>query len=353
MLRALSKAAAVLFLLIPFCPAHQRNKTLTNPLLPSGPDPWVLFQDGRYYYMNTTGTNLIIRKTLEISALKTAQKKIVWTPPQSGPYSHDIWAPELHYLDHTWYIYFSADAGTNLSHRIWVLENPSPDPLQGHWTLRGKLADPTDKWAIDASVFENRGQLFEIWSGWEDDRDGVQSIYIAQLANPWTVKGTRVRLSSPQFPWEEVGDIHRGQNDESHVDVNEAPEVLQHDSKIFLVYSASGCWTNSYALGVLTASASSNLLDPASWKKSSTPVFRQSPEAHAFGPGHNAFFKSPDGTQDWIIYHANSRPNQGCGDSRSPRAQPFTWNVDGSPNFGSPVPTGKPIPAPSHTRSQH
>jgi hypothetical protein len=27
--------------------------------------------------------------------------------------------------------------------------------------------------------------------------------------------------------------------------------------------------------------------------------------------------------------------------------QKFTWNADGSPNFGVPVPSGQPLPVPS------
>jgi len=51
--------------------------------------------------------------------------------------------------------------------------------------------------------------------------------------------------------------------------------------------------------------------------------------------------------RDWIIFHANSEPKQGCGGHRSPRAQPFTWKADGTPDFGRPLPTGQPLPAPS------
>jgi GH43 family beta-xylosidase len=87
--------------------------------------------------------------------------------------------------------------------------------------------------------------------------------------------------------------------------VNEGPEILTHGDKMFLVYSASGCWTEYYALGMLTTSIDSNLLDAASWKKSTQPVFQSSPAAHAYGTGHNSFFKSPDGKEDWILYHAN------------------------------------------------
>src|SRR4051812_36625803 len=37
-------------------------------------------------------------------------------PPATGPDSHEIWAPELHFLNSKWYIYFAADAGTNQTH---------------------------------------------------------------------------------------------------------------------------------------------------------------------------------------------------------------------------------------------
>jgi GH43 family beta-xylosidase len=322
--------------------------TFTNPLLPTGPDPWVEYKDGWYYYMNTTVKDLTVWKTRNLADLKSAQKKIVWTPPAAGPYSHDIWAPEIHFLRGRWYIYFAADAGTNQTHRIWVIENASPDPLQGEWTFKGKLADPADKWAIDASVFEDQGWLYAIWSGWEGDENGTQSIYIARLKNPWTVEGRRARISTPEYPWEKVGDIppQLKQDNPPHIDVNEGPEILRHNNKLFLTYSASACWTDNYALGMLTADSGADLINPAAWKKSPQPVFQQSPEAHVYATGQNGFFKSLDGKQDWIIYHANSQSGQGCGWHRSPRAQPFIWNGDGSPNFGTPVPAGKPLPKP-------
>jgi len=331
--------------------------TFTNPLLPTGPDLWVISKNGFYYYMNTVGDNLTIWKTRSLPELKNAEKKVVWRPPASGPYSHEIWAPELHFFNGKWYVYFAADAGTNQSHRLWVIENTSDDPLQGEWTLKGKLADPSDKWAIDGTVFENAGKLYAAWSGWEGDVNGVQSIYLAELEDPWTVKGRRVRISVPEYPWEKMGDLKLDRNPEQnpahdvdepvHIDVNEGPEFLQHGDKIFLIYSASACWTDFYELGMLTARASDNLMDPASWKKSPVAVFWQSPQAHVYGPGHNSFFKSLDGKQDWILYHANSEPNQGCAAHRAPRAQPFTWRPDGTPDFGRPVPTGNPIANPS------
>jgi GH43 family beta-xylosidase len=351
--RQLSLAIFLLATLIvgPHVSCQVDSDTFTNPLLASGADPWVMQWEGNYYYMNTTGANLTIWRTGDITDLKHAEVKVVWTPPDSGPYSHEIWAPELHRLANSWYVYFAADAGSNESHRLWVLENTSPDPLKGTWQMKGKLSGPEDWWAIDPSVFEHKGQAYVIWSGWNGPTNGSQKIFIARLLNPWTLGSKPVAISAPEFPWEKVGDLVKVDRIDEipHVDVNEGPEILQHDGKIMLIYSASGCWTDYYELGMLTASAESDLLDPSSWAKSSKSVFWQSSEASVYGPGHNAFFKSPDQKEDWILYHANSASGQGCGGDRSPRAQPFTWRPDGTPDFGRPIPLNQKIRRPSRS----
>lgn len=324
----------------------QKSKTFTNPLISAGADPWCIYKNGYYYYTNTTGNNITIWKTKTIAALKTAQKKIVFNPPASGPYSKELWAPEIHFLRGKWYIYFAADSGNNVDHRLWVIENESNDPMNGKWSKPRKLVTPGDKWSIDGTVYEHREQLYLLWSGWEGDVNGQQNIYIAPMLNPLTVGEIRSRISKPELEWETHGDLSNP-DDVPHVSVNEGPQLLSYKDKVFLIYSASGCWTDFYALGMLTASNRSDLMDSASWIKSPSPVFMQSPGNSVYAPGHNSFFKSPDGKQDWILYHANDQPGQGCGRKRSPRAQPFTWNEAGEPRFGTPVRIKIPLPIPS------
>ncbi|SDD74246.1 Beta-xylosidase, GH43 family [Mucilaginibacter pineti] len=322
------------------------DKTFTNPLLPSGADPWVIYKDGYYYYTNSAGNRLVIWKTKSVARLSSAEKKTIWVPPAGTSYSKELWAPELHFLKDKWYMYFAADDGNNNNHRIYVLENSSADPTKGDWTFKGKVGDETNKWAIDVSVFENNGQLYMLWAGWEGDENGQQNIYIAKMKDPLTIDGPRVKISTPTYDWEKYGDLGAKSNP-PHVNVNEGPEILKHKNKLFLVYSASGCWTDYYALGMLTASKNSDLLNPASWTKSPQPVFKEAPANSVYAPGHNSFFKSPDGTEDWILYHANSQPGQGCGNERSPRMQKFSWNKDGSPNFGVPLKAGIAMDGPS------
>ena len=195
--------------------------------------------------------------------------------------------------------------------------------------------------------------MFFIWSGWQTKEQvdiGRQCIYIAKMENPWTLKSERVLLSKSDFEWEKIWKNPDGWNIGAHVIyVNEGPEILKHKDKLFLIYSASGCWTPYYALGMLTAHADADLLNPDSWIKSKEPVFKMSEENNVYGTGHNFFFKSPDGKEDWIIYHAKNVPEH-SGAFRSPRIQKITWREDGTPDFGVALSIQTPIKKPSGSK---
>ncbi len=318
----------------------------SNPIRVSGADPWILEKDGYYFFTHTTGKNLVLYKTKKFSELATAKRVVVWQPPDSTSWSKELWAPELHFISGKWYFYFAADDGVNENHRVYVLENKNKDPMTGEWVMKGQVTDASNKWAIDASVFKYKRKWYMAWSGWEGDINKQQDIFIARMKNPWTIRGRRVRISSPVYDWETHGDLNDPLNP-PHVSVNEGPQWLLNKKKLFIVYSASGCWTDHYGLGLLTFTGKRNLLDSAAWVKRASPVFSTSVEDSVFAPGHNSFFKSPDGKEDWILYHANPAPGMGCGQARSPRAQKFSWNADGSPNFGKPVKAGVMHPVPS------
>jgi GH43 family beta-xylosidase len=338
-----------IFFLLHACspqPFNETTRTFSNPFFTSGADPWITYNDGFYYYTATGGSRIYIRKAKNLDDMTSAEPVTIWTPPQGTSWSRDLWAPELHRINNKWYMYFAADDGKNMNHRMYVLENSSTDPLSSAWEFKGKVADPSDKWAIDGSVFQYGGKLYMLWSGWEGDVNGEQDIYLALMKDPWTIDGNRVRISKPELPWETVGDLNNP-NDVSHVNVNEGPVALLNGNKLFVVYSGSGCWTDSYCLGLLSYNGKGDIMDPASWIKNPEPVFKGDPESKAFSPGHNCFFKSPDKKENWILYHANALPGQGCGRFRSPRAQKFTFKKDGTPFFGRPVSIDSPLQVPS------
>ncbi len=299
-----------------------------NPILTSAPDPWVFQKDAWYYFTHTTGNSIRLYRTKSMSDLKNAEAKTIWSPPVSGMNSRNIWAPEIHFVNGKWYFYYAADDGNNSNHRMWVLENESVDPFTGTWVERGELELPDDKWAIDGTIFEHDEQLYFLWSGWEGDADIRQDIYISRMTDPFTAEGERIRISLPELSWEKNG---------APPAVNEGPQFMRHGDRLFVFFSASGCWTDQYSIGLLYADAAADPMDPSAWTKAPEPLFTTNASGQAFGPGHNSFFKSPDGSEDWIIYHANPGAGMGCGKSRSLRIQRYTWTEEGFPDLGNPV----------------
>ena len=318
--------------------------TFINPLWANGADPWIYQEGGTYYYTYTHGSKVVLQKTKRISGLYESMyypdsaNTSSWTPPARTNYSSNIWAPELHKIDGKWYIYFAADNGSNANHRMYVLENTNPDPFKGTWEFKGKMTDTTDIWAIDGTVFEYKNQWYTVWSGWVSKTPtGVQNLYIAKMSNPWTIDGNRVLISTPDSGWEK----DRGA-------INEAPEVIKNaKGEVFITFSGSYFESDNYCLGMLKLNADSDPMNKANWYKYPKPVFVRNNAGGAFGPGHNGFFKSPDGKEDWLVYHARNLPNGGSTNYRNTRIQPFTWNADGSPNFGQPVSIQERIAVPS------
>lgn len=316
--------ASLIFLLASIQALAADTQDYATPLLPSGPDPWVIRRDGVYYYTSTSGDRIELRRTIDLWHLADAAPVVVWRAPAGGPASAAVWAPELHYIEGKWYLYFTAaDVRHNDdAHRhVFVLENASPDPTQGHWVERGMLK--TAHTGIDGTVFQHAGRWYFVYSAYVGDHS---DLVIAPMANPWTLAAPQVDIAAPTYAWEMRGGRR----------ILEAPEFLQGpDGKVFLSYSASACWSDDYALGLLQADSDADLLAPASWRKSPRPSFATSLRSGIYAPGHNGFFKGPDG-RDWIIYHANGGPGWKCTARRAPRIQPIGWTAGGWPDFGEP-----------------
>lgn len=316
--------------------------TFTNPIA-SGQDPWIVRHDGFYHLVESRDGGIQVYRSEKLTEPKRDPVQ-VWDAPESGWNRTNIWAPELHFIDGRWYIYYAAgEAGPPYIHqRSGVLQSVGSDP-RGEYVDLGMLRTVDDleaegdvTWAIDLTVERIDGQLYAVWSGWEANADTdrtPQHLYIAEMANPWTISSDRVRISSPVESWE------RG----TELDLNEGPQFLRHDDDLFIIYSTRESWLPDYRLGQLRLeSPGADPMDPASWIKSG-PVFTRA--GNVYGPGHNGFATSPDGTEDWLIYHAKIETAPGW--NRVIRMQEFGWNVDGSPDFGQPIPSGEPIPVPS------
>lgn len=305
-----------------------------NPLVLQRADPQVVLHGDGYYYFTATVPEydrIELRRVRDLNQLGTAQVRTVWRRHAGGAMSRNIWAPEIHFIDGKWYLYFTAGrADAPFDIRLYVLENPSPNPLEGQWTERGQINTGWESFALDATTFAIGAQRYLVWTQRPASASKhMTAIYMARMDSPLSISGPAVQLSKPDYDWEKAG-----------FDVNEAPAVLVKNGRVFLTYSASATDAN-YALGMLSADAGANLLDPAAWKKSPQPVFRSSAANGQYGPGHNSFTTTPDGKTDVLVYHArNYRDIQGDplhDPNRHTRAQVIQWRPDGTPDFGSPV----------------
>ncbi len=314
--------------------AHDLGQSILNKLTKlsigtvithRGEDPWVIYWQGNYYYCHDRDDRQIVMH--KASKLEDIGKrpKVVWNDPLCTPEA-ELWAPELHRLENKWYIYFTT--GKEEKHRMYALESTTDDPM-GPYEMKGKIADPSDQWAIDGTILYLKDKYYFVWSGWKNQNDKTQNLYIAPMSNPWTISGERVCISRPEYDWEKVGAP-------VWPHINEGPQALEKQGQIFIIYSASHSLTDSYCLGRLTLAGDDPLM-PSSWVKEPRPVF--SKNGIIYGPGHASFIEKPDGS-DWIIYHSTAETgintDVNIWDSRVVRAQQFSWNKDGSPDFGKP-----------------
>ncbi len=316
------------------------NYLCNNPLVPQRADPWIYkHTDGFYYFTASVPEfdRIELRRARKIADLAGSEARTVWRRHTIGLMSAYIWAPELHYINARWYIYFAAAETPEVvnglfTHRIYVLENSSPNPLDGAWEEKGSIHTRWDTFSLDATSFSLQGSRYLVWAQKDPGIAGNSNLYIARMENPWTLESGQVMLSKPEYPWETVGFL-----------VNEGPAVLIRGEYIFITYSCSATDEN-YCLGLLHARIESDLLNPSSWKKSPSPVFQTSLEANQFGPGHNSFTRSEDDRKDLLVYHARNYTDLIGGPLSDPnrhtRIQEILWGEDGFPVFGLPVPDG-------------
>ncbi len=310
-----------------------QTQTFPNPLVQQRADPWVSKHSDGYYYFSATAPEydrIELRRSKTISGLQDAESVVVWRKHERGPMSWHIWAPEIHFIAGKWYLYFAAGRAEAIwDIRMYVLECASANPLEGEWIEKGKLKANWESFSLDATTFEHRGKRYLAWAQNDPKIKGNTNLYIAEMENPWTIKGKQVMITHPEFDWERVGYW-----------VNEGPAMVCRNGRVFITYSASATDAN-YCMGLLTAAEDADLLDAKSWHKSNTPVFKSSEANSLFGPGHSCFTVAEDGKTDLLVYHARSyKEIQGealNNPDRHTRVQVLHWNADGTPDFGEPA----------------
>ncbi|KAG9083312.1 hypothetical protein FS749_006138 [Ceratobasidium sp. UAMH 11750] len=111
----------------------------TNPIKPrNGADPFMVYSDGYYYLMTTSGKDLQITRATSLEKIKTAKPKVVWNDDNPNRCCN-VWAPELHKMDGDWYIYYTAGTEKNTPHnqRMHAIKGNSSDIWASAWSYAG------------------------------------------------------------------------------------------------------------------------------------------------------------------------------------------------------------------------
>ncbi len=186
----------------------QAASGFSNPLLPRRADPYVyLHTDGNYYFCATVPEydRIELARARDLAGLRTATPVVVWRKQKRLLVEdRNLWAPELHYLDGKWFIYYAA--GTSLDPydvRIRVIENDSADPMTGGWNDKGRLATGRDTLSLDATVFELGGSRYLLWAQRLTASDkSSMDLYIAKMKDPLTLAGKPAMIGRASESWE-------------------------------------------------------------------------------------------------------------------------------------------------------
>lgn len=323
-----------------------------NPIsFDSKPDPFITYHEGYYYALATEVTRVRLYRSKTLSdVFRGEYKDLIATGDDIGggkTLGWNAWAPEIHFLPSTgrWYVYFCASTdGFNFDGmRMLCLESSGPDPF-GDYTFLGAVDDYL--LAIDMTVFyeEESGVLYACYSQFSDYG---QILRLARLDDPGTLNRTRVIISKPVLEWET-----RGTDDANDGRVNEGPVFIEDKGELYIIYSASGCWSEYYCLGALhyigPDRSPENFLKKANWEKIDHPIFESGNEV--YGVGHCSFFRSPDGTETWIAYHGMASPDAGV-EGRYAYVQKIDFDENGLPAIGLPVSRDTVMTEPSGTEN--
>ncbi|KAK2757288.1 hypothetical protein FQN54_004802 [Arachnomyces sp. PD_36] len=348
------------------------NATYSNPIFTGNVgDPWITRYEDWYLFTYTTTTDITLRRQRALTDnWDNAEQRVVFEPdPESGePWSTSLWAPEVHNLDGTWYIIFTATNDTEspaplqdalcdfscpaVNHRMFVLESDGPDPWTANYTLKPML-DTFDQFAIDGTYFHHEEEMYHIYSCWDDAYSAwPANLCISKFLNPFTIDShanhtvaqDRTTISRPDQPYEQVPAGRAGR-----LATNEGPQQLvnPHTGQNFVIYSAARVNTPFYCLAALEL-IGDDPMDAESWHKHADKgcMFKQNPDEEVYGTGHASFTTSPDGTEEFLVYHAQTTDYPSNDLQRTVRTQKFAWDpVDGTPDF--PKALNGPFPVPS------
>jgi len=283
-----------------------------NPVIPKPgmhaevADPYVLKWNGEYY-LYTSGNPITAYHSEDLVHWDFIGPVLSASTDPKAWNQSDVWAPEVVYRNGKFYMYYTASLASpdwrvgEMGRRIGVAVAESP---RGPFVDIGRPVTPG--WGIDGHVFKDpdNGQEYFFYSYLYEPRHPGAGI-VADRMTAWDkVAGAPSHVTRGTEAWEDKdGDPNNG----SLRYTNEAPTVLKHHGKYYMMYSGGSWDLPTYALAYATADQvlNSDLQGPG-WSKVVPPILRSTPLVDA--PGHHTVTKAPNNVDDICVYHARVIP---------------------------------------------
>ena len=297
-------------------------------------DPFVLKTetDGYYMYCTSAPNGFYCWKSEDL--VNWSGKEMCYVRQPDSWCVDCFWAPEVVFYEGKYYMFYTAkNQQDSLRIGLAVSEKPGGPFLD----VKNEPLFDFGYAAIDANVLidaDGKKYLYYSRDCSENVVDGLKKseIYGVPLSDDLlSVQGEAVKLLTPQQKWEkESGDTQW----------NEGPEMITHEGKYYLTYSANFFASPSYSLGY---AVSDSPLGPFV-KAEENPLLTSGIRKDVSGTGHHSFTMSPDGTQLWAVYHSHTNPQAPSG-NRKVNIDRAGFTADGKLYINGPVTTMQPVPS--------
>ena len=292
-------------------------KKYKNPIIEydgscSTADPYVIRYNDMYYRCFEKNGAVYVSEAKELCDVGTGK---VTEAYKDEPGFEHWYAPELHRIGDSWYIYGAPKVNEKDLHCMCVLELKGDSPM-GRYENKGIIRGLENSWNIDGTILNHEGKNLFLWSD-------CGRIFMTEMDTPYSIMGKVLDFGRAEYEFEQR--CRR---------VIEGPAVLKRGNKIHIIYSANDSKSDEYCLGRMTYSGG-DIFDINNWIRHDRAVFEKTDKS--FGPGHCSFTTVTENGKevDYIVYHANLVSGSGWA-GRHTWIQPFEWDEDDIPVFGEP-----------------
>ncbi len=296
----------IVLLSLPSSGQSQTSGNYRNPVIPGDfPDPTVI-RVGKMYYAAGTTSDFAPNYPLYESTDLVNWKQIGSVFNELPSWASDsFWAPELYYIDGTFYVYYTAKRKGD---RVSCIGVATTKDIHKGFTDRGIIIE-WGKEAIDGFVFkDDDNKLYICWKAYGLNKERPIEILASELsADGLSLVGEHFSLTRYDQGWKGDGD--------------EGQCLVKHEGYYYLFYSDGGCCDNRCSYRIMI-SRSKNL--KTGWEQYPEPILQGGDTWKC--PGHGTLVTTPDNRYFYLYHSYNSTDFEYIG--RQGMLDEVVWDKD-------------------------